>query len=114
MTLPRHLDAVPAARRLAGLDYRAVLAAVAEHYGIDEGSFSRRRSGAASRDLAAWLARELTPATLRELSAAFGLTHPDSVRNLIRRVDRALPGSPALRAEVEAIRRRLLKTENRP
>ena len=40
-----------------------------------------------SRDLAAWLARELTPVTLRELSAAFGLTHPDSVRNLIRRAD---------------------------
>ena len=60
------------------------------------------------------LARELTPATLRELSAAFGLTHPDSVRNLIRRVDRALPGSPALCAEVQAIRRRLLKTEKRP
>jgi hypothetical protein len=52
-----------------------------------------------SRDLAAWLARELTPVTLREPSAAFGLTHPDSVRNLIRRADRALLGSCMLRTQ---------------
>ena len=84
MMLPRH----PPARRLACYDYRTVLAAVAEHSGIAADSFLRQRSGAVSRDLAAWLARELTPVRLRELSAAFGLTHPDSVRNLIRRADR--------------------------
>ncbi len=114
MTLPRHADAVPAARRLACADYRAVLAAVAEHYGIAVDSFMQKRSGAVSRGLAAWLARELTPVTLRELSSAFGLTHPDSVHNLIRRVDLALPGSRALRNEIEAIRHRLPKTGNRP
>ena len=112
MTLPKHPDAVPAARRLACYDYRTVLAAVADHYGVDVDSFLQQRSGAESRDLAAWLG-ELTPVTLRELSAAFGLTHPDSVRNLIRRADRALLGSRPLRDEVEAIRRSLLKTENR-
>jgi len=113
MTLPRHPDEVPAARRLVGYDYRAVLAAVAEHYGIAVDSFLQKRSGALSRDLAAWLARELTPVTLRELSPAFGLTHPDSVRNLIRRIDHAILGSRALRNEIEAIRRRLPKTEKR-
>jgi len=113
MTSPRNPAAVPAARRLAGYDYRAVLAAVAEHYGIAVDSFLRQRSGAVSRDLAAWLARELTPVTLQELSAAFGLTHPDSVRNLIRRADRALLGSRPLRNEIEAIRHRLPKTGNR-
>jgi hypothetical protein len=113
MTLPRQPDAVPAARRLACYDYRAVLGAVAEHYGIAEESFLQQHSGAVSRDLAAWLARQLTPATLRELSAAFGLTHPDSVRNLIRRADRTLLGSRSLRNEIEAIRQQLLKTENR-
>ena len=114
MTLPRHPAAVPAARRLAGYDYRAVLAAVAEHYGIAVDSFLQQRSGAVSRDLAAWLARELTPVTLRELSAAFGLTHPDSVRNLIRRADRALLGSRLLCDEIEAIRYHLPKTGKRP
>ncbi len=113
MTKPRHADAVPAARRLACVDYRAVLAAVAEHYEIAVDSFLQQRSGAVSRDLAAWLARELTPVTLRELSAAFGLTHPDSVRNLIRRADRALLGSRALRNEIEAIRHRFPKNEKR-
>ena len=58
-----------------------------------------QRNSAVSRDSAAWLARELTPVTLRELSPAFGLTHPDSVRNLIRRADRALLGSLMLRGE---------------
>ena len=47
---------------------------------------------------------------LRELSAAFGLTHPDSVRNLIRRSDRVLLGSRMLRGKIEAIRNRLPKT----
>jgi hypothetical protein len=63
-----------------------------------------------SRDLPAWLESELTPVTLRELSAAFGLTRPDSVRNLIRRADRAFLGSRPLSEEIEAIRQRPLKT----
>jgi hypothetical protein len=50
----------------------------------------------------------------RELSSAFGLTHPDSVRNLIRRIDCALVNSRPLRAEIEAIRQRVLKTEPDP
>jgi hypothetical protein len=49
-----------------------------------------------------------------DASGAVGLTPPDSVRNLIRRADRALLGSRILRGEIEAIRRRLPKTENRP
>ncbi len=65
-------------------------------------SFLRQRSGAVSRDLAAWLARELTPVTLRELSAAFGLTRPDSVRILIRRLAAPTPPSPS-----GSVRRRL-------
>ena len=58
------------------------------------------------------LVRELTPVTLRELSVAFGLTHPDSVRNLIRRADLTLFGSRRLLDEIEAIRRRCSKTED--
>ena len=84
-------------------------------YGIAADSFLRQRSGTVSRDLTAWLAREeLTPVTLRELSAAFGLTHPDSVCNLIRQADRALPGSRLLRGEIEAIHHRLPKTGPAP
>ena len=74
----------------------------------------QKHSGAVSRDLAARQARELTPATLRELSAAIALTHPDSLRNLIRRADRTLLGSRSLRNEIESIRQQLLKTDKRP
>jgi len=66
------------------------------------------------RDLAAWLARELTPVTLLDQSEAFGLTDPHSVLNLIRRANRALLGSRPLCDEIEAIHQRLLKTENQP
>jgi len=45
---------------------------------------------------------------LRELTAAFGLTHPNIVRNLIRRANRAVLGSRPLRDEIEATRQRLL------
>jgi len=51
--------------------------------------------------------------TLRELSAAFGLTHLVSVGSLISRADRTLLGSQSLRDEIEAIRQWLLKTEMR-
>jgi len=56
----------------------------------------------------------LTPVTLWELSSAFGLSHPDTVRGLIRCAERALHGGRPLRDEIEAIRQWILKTENRP
>jgi chromosomal replication initiation ATPase DnaA len=65
------------------------------------------------RDVAAWLARRLTTATLRELAGAFGLSHPDSVSNLTRRAERAIGQSPTLRQDIEAIQKRISKTENR-
>ena len=87
MTLSRHHDAVPVARRLACYECRPSLRTVAEHYSI-----------AAVRLLPRWCGEPgsnwgLTPVTLPQRSAAFGLTHLDSVRNLIRRAERALLGS---------------------
>ena len=68
-----------------------------------------------SRDVAAWLARQLTTCTLRELAAVFGLGHADSVRNLTRRVDRALSDSRKLQQDIAAIRQEILKIgSNRP
>ena len=104
---------VQPARRLSGVPLKTVLAAVAEYYRVSPESFRQPRSGQLSRDVAAWLARRLTPCTLRELAEPFGLTHPDSVRNLIRRVDAALSQSRRLRHDVDSIRQRLSKTEYR-
>lgn len=111
---PKHRDEVPAARRLTGLEPATVLAAVARYYGVDQDGFRRRRSGELSRDVAAWLARRLTAATLRELAPAFGMRHPDGVHNLVRRVDRALAATPRVVSDIEKIRESLFsKTENR-
>ena len=112
---PRNRDEIPAARRLAGLDAATVLTAVARYYGVGQDGFQVRRSGQWDRDVAAWLARRRSSATLRELAPAFGLSHPDSVNNLVRRVDRALAESSTLRRDIEMIEPifGFPKTENR-
>ena len=104
-------DEVPAARRLSAVDLATVQSAVAAHYGVDSRTFRNRGAASISRDVAAWLSRQLTSCTLGELASAFGLGHADSVRNLTRRVDRALPDSSKLRKDIAAIRQELLKTE---
>lgn len=110
---PHHIDDVPRARRLCRLDPISVIAATADHYGVAPDAFRAKRSGVAGRDLAAWLAAQLTSATQRELAPYFGLTHPDSIRNLTRRVDVQLKTSRALKKDVKEIRSALQKTVNR-
>ena len=102
---PRNQDEVPAARQLASLDAAIVLAEVARYYGVDQDCFQVRRSGLLGRDLAAWLVRHHSSATLRELAPIFGLNHPDSVNHLVRRVDRALARSSQLREDIGMIQR---------
>jgi hypothetical protein len=46
------------------------------------------RSLAAGRDMAAWLCRRWTGATLAELGPSFGLTGTDRVSNLVRRAEK--------------------------
>jgi REP element-mobilizing transposase RayT len=113
MKEPTHRDEVPSARRLANLPVESVIAAVADYYETTPEAFCRRRSTAPGRDLAAWLARRLTGATLRDLAEPFGLGHPDSVSNLVRRANEAIDKSKRLRQDVKAIRKHLAKTENR-
>ena len=93
-------------QRLTSLGPATVLAA-ASYYCVGHDRFYERRRRELARDVAAWLARRHTSATLRELAPAFGLSHPDSVSNLIRRVDRALAKSSQLRQDIEMIERSL-------
>ena len=72
-----------------------------------------RRSGERSRDIAAWLARRLTSLTLRELAPRFGLGHPDSVSNLIRRAETAIAETSKLKRDTAKIKQLIKKTENR-
>jgi chromosomal replication initiation ATPase DnaA len=95
------------------MEASTVIAAVAGYYGVPVETFRHPRSGAQSRDVAAWLARKWTTATLRALTQPLGLSHPDSVSNLVRRVERAVQASSRLRADIKGIESGLLKTENR-
>ena len=113
MRRPTNDDEVPAARRLGRLELDTILTAVSQYYGVPHDVFRRRRGGHISRDVAAWLSRQLTTLTLRELAGPFGLNHPDSVSNLTRRVDRALAKSSTLRNDIEAIRQALSRTGTR-
>ena len=49
------------------------------------------------------IAHRRTTATLRELATAFGLSHPDSVSNLIRRAQNAISGSESKKKDLERI-----------
>lgn len=106
---PSDEQQVPKARRLKRLESGDVLKAVADFYGVSPDVFRTKRAGERSRNVAAWLARHLTQATLRELAPQFGLSHPESLSNLTRRVDQSLAKSPKLRREIEAIKQRLLQ-----
>jgi putative transposase len=104
-----HRNEGPASRRLSAIDLVKIQSAVAAHFGVDPQTFQNRGVESVSRDVAAWLCRQLTSCTLLELAPKFGLGHADSVRNLTRRFDVAPANSKKLRQDVAAIRRALLK-----
>jgi len=109
LTESRHVDQLPQARQLAAVDPTSLIQSVADYFGENVELYRLRRSPAAGRDLAAYLAHRRTTATLRELAETFGLTHPDSVSNLIRRAEH----SPQQRKIVKTILEIAVKTVNR-
>ena len=108
---PKYQDEVPRARRLSGIALAEVLKKTAVHYNVPVSSFARKHSKEPSRDVAAWLVRRLTVATLREMMPPFGLTHPDSVRSLVNRVETAMAKSPKFRGQVDRLRQQLQKKQ---
>jgi hypothetical protein len=110
---PQQPDQVRQARRLGSMEPQVLIQAVAQHYGVDVDAYRERRSTAAGRDLAAYLAHRHTTATLRDLAAPFGLNHPDSVSNLIRRAEKQLAQSPKDRTLAARILETVANTENR-
>ena len=102
MKNPRQPDQVPQARRLV-LTSRDVIGAVADYYDVCADEYAARLSQSIGRDLAALLAHRRTVATLRDLSHHFGLSHPDSVSNLIRRAENALAKSKTLQSDLKKI-----------
>ena len=108
---PRHESPI---RRVRGVTVAAVLEATALHHGVDRLQYAAFRSAAPGRDMAAWLCRRWTGATLRELGPAFGLTGTDSVSNLVRRAQQQFKGSASWRKRASEIETSLhLKTEKK-
>lgn len=101
-------------RRVHPVSVEAIISATAAQYAVTPDEYVGFRSGAAGRDMAAYLCRRYTRATLRELSERFGLSHPDSASDLIRRgAMRVEQSSDAVRCQ-RAIEKKLeLNPESR-
>jgi chromosomal replication initiator protein len=94
-----------------GLDVASVIATVAAFFGRrpDElASRSRRRDVLLPRQLAMYLCRRYTDASLSEIGRAFGRDHP-AVANAIRQVERGILERAPLRYQVEELASRLEK-----
>jgi REP element-mobilizing transposase RayT len=85
----------------------AVIAATAKEYKVKPQEYVGFRSHAAGRDIAAFLCRRYTTATLAELSERFGLTHQDSASGLVKRGREAIEQDREVAKRVAAIERRL-------
>ena len=105
------MDQTPKARCLTSLDANQVIATVAAYFKATPSTYQSKRSTAPGRDLAAYLAHRRTTATLRELATAFGLSHPDSVSNLIRRAETAISASKSQKQDLDQIEELLPKPQ---
>ena len=110
---PNQSDQVQHARRLDGIEPSDAIAAVAIYFGVELDAYGVRRSLAAGRDLAAYVAHRHTTATLRELAAPFGLNHPDSVSNLLCRAEAQIKRSQKHRKQLAEIVQKLTKIGGR-
>ena len=99
-------------RRSSAYSLNEISGFVADAYKVQPSEYIGFRSSALGREVAALLCRQLTSSTLAELSKYFGLAHPDSAANLVRRANKGISSSPKYKQQFEALREKLLKTEN--
>jgi chromosomal replication initiation ATPase DnaA len=101
-------------RRLHRVSVEEILEATAFQHGVDASQYAAFRSPAAARDMAAWLCRRWTGATLSQLGPTFGLSGTESVSNLVRRAERRHRQSAGWRKTVREIEASLgLNTEHK-
>ncbi len=100
--------------RLGSVGAEEIIAATACYHGVAAADYAQFRSTAAGRDMAAWLSRRWSPATLRELGPPLGLSGVDNATNLVRRAKQGHKDSPRWRQDATNIERQLhLKTEHK-
>jgi chromosomal replication initiator protein len=83
---------------------------VAEHYSIriaDMHSARRARAVARPRQVAMYLAKQLTPRSLPEIGRKFGGRDHTTVMHAIRKIEELRAGDPVLSEDIEAMRRLL-------
>ncbi len=100
-------------RRMGTVTIDEVMATVADVHEVEPEEYVGFRSLAAGREMAALLCRRYTSATLAQLSERFGLGHPDSSANLVRRAKRREEESALFRRQIARAESQLaMKTES--
>ena len=94
-------------RRSSVITIDEVLNATAQEYKVSPEEYCGFRSGAGGRDVAAYLCRRYTSATLAELSVRFGLGHPDSSSDMVKRAKKLIESNSAIKNRVKRIKKRL-------
>jgi chromosomal replication initiation ATPase DnaA len=94
-------------RRSSVITVDSVLAATAQEYDVLPEDYCGFRSRAGGRDVAAYLCRRYTTSTLAELSQHFGLGHPDSSSDMIKRAARNQATNSSIRKRVKRIEKQL-------
>ena len=90
-----------------------IIEETASYYDVSPAEYVGFRSLAAGREVAAFLCRRWTGETIASLSGRFGLAHPDSASNLVRRAKSRMGKSKPYRQAIDDIEYNLgLKTEN--
>jgi len=91
-----------------------IISQVANQFDVSPDAYVGFRCRCEGREIAALLCRELTNASLAELSTAFGLAHPDSSANLAKKAKQLLGDSKKYKNNYHRIKETLLKTEPDP
>lgn len=99
-------------KRNSGHSPNMIIEQVANHFGVEPKAYRGFRCSAEGRAMAALLCRELTNASLAELSKCFGLSHPDSSANLIKKAKKMIKDAKPFKKQYNQIKQYLLKTEN--
>lgn len=97
----------PRVRRTKIIEVDDVLAATASEYGVSAAAYVGFRSIAGGRDVAAYLCRRYTAATLVELLKRFGLRHSDSSSDMVKRAWKSIESNPSIRKRAKRIENRL-------
>gem|GEM_PF-1979877 len=99
-------------KRHSGFTPELIISQVANQFDVSPDAYVGFRCRSEGREIAALLCRELTNASLAELSTAFGLAHPDSSANLAKKAKQLLGDSKKYKNNYHRIKETLLKTEN--